>query len=233
MNPGALGLANSLSIFADVTLGFLSPYDNGSPVQQYSFGLNSHFLALAYQNDRLPDALGTGTIRGHAVRVVLWGRHEKVGGGGAVTWYTGGDGGVAFDAGVVYRAHRLMDLGAVLANVGQPSVRGFDLLLRLTPAVTLHTGNGAFALQAQADLDTEGLDGLAFGTAIKLGFVHVTARLDTNGEVQRESFTFGLSLGGLSRGETLVTAGGDLSQIDAASLHFTSERSTLPSRPRR
>ena len=226
-------MAQSLSVFLDVTFGFDAPYDTGSPIQQYSLGLNSQFLAFGYQNDRLPDSLGTGTIRGHAVRMALWGRHNKFGGGGAVTWYSGGDGGVAFDAGMVYRANRLLDLGAVLANVGSPTVRGIDLILRFTPAATLHTEGGTFALQAQADLDTYGFEGAAFGAAIKAGFVHVTARLDTNGEFQRTGFAFGLSLGGLSRVGSLVTANGDLSDSDAASLHLTSERSTAPTRRRR
>ncbi len=232
MNPGALGLAGTLSVFADVTFGFGAPYDSGSPVQQWSAGLNSHFLALAYQSDRLPDALGTGTIRGHAVRAVIWGRHNRVGGGGAVTWHSGGDAGVTFDAGVVYRATRLLDLGAVLANIGQPSVRGIDLLLSLRPALTLHTPENAFALQTQADFETNGLRGVAFGAAIKLAFVHLTARLDTNGDLQRESFTFGLSIGGQSRVGTLVTGSGDLRDLDATSLHLTSERSNQPSRSR-
>jgi hypothetical protein len=125
-----------------------------------------------------------------------------------------------------------MDLGAVLANIGQPSVRGIDLLLSLRPAVTLHTPESAFAFQAQADIQTNGLRGVAVGTAIKVAFVHLMARLDTNGDFQRESFTFGLSIGGQSRVGSLMTGSGDLNNMDAASLHLTSERSNQQSRSR-
>jgi hypothetical protein len=232
VNPGALGLPGTLSVFADVTFGLQAPYDAGSPVQQFSFGLNSYFLAFSYQFDRLPDALGTGTIRGYAVRLALWGRHEKTGGGGTITWYSGGDGGVGFDAGVLYRANSSLDLGAVIANIGQPTVRGIGLLALLRPAVNVHTPGGAFALQAQGEVDTYGLRGFAFGTAINLAPVHITVRLDTNAELQRESFTFGLSVGGETRVGTLATTSGDLSDMDAGSLHLTSEKSNQP-KPRR
>lgn len=233
MNPGALGLAGTLSVFGDVTFGFDAPYDSGSPVQQWSLGFNSHYLALGYQSDRLPDALGTSTIRGHAVRVALWGRHNKVGGGGSVTWLSGGDGGVAFDAGMLYRATSVVDVGAVLGNIGQPSVRGIELQLFLQPAVTFHTTNGAFALHAQTDIQTDGVTGFAFGTTIRLAVVHLTARLDTNGDLQRESFTFGLAIGGDTRVGTLASGSGDLSELESASLHLTSERSTQTRRGRR
>ena len=44
----------------------------------------------------------------------------------------------------------------------------------------------------------------------------------------------GLSIGGMSRVGSLVTTPGDVSDLDAASLHFTREKSTLPPRrPRR
>lgn len=240
VNPGALGLLHTLSVYADFTLGLEPPYETGSPVSQISLGLNSHFLALAYQFDRMPDPLdplGRGTVRGHAVRVTLWGQDGRVGAGGATTWYSGGDGGVAFDFGVVYRATRLLDLGGVLANVGQPSVRGTELAVRMRPAITLHSPQGDVALQGQGDIGTRRLFGFAVGAKVSVPGaplpIHLTARLDADGTFRRESFTFGVFVGGESRGAAVMTAGGDLREPDAASLHFASERSNQPTRGRR
>lgn len=231
VNPGALGLAGTISVYADFTLGLEPPYETGSPVSQISLGFNSYFLAVAYQFDRLPDPLGSGTVRGHAVRAVIWGQDGRVGAAGATTWYTGGDGGVGFDVGVVYRASGLLDLGGVLVNIGQPSVRGTDLRLRFRPAATIHAGS-TVGLQAQGEIGTDRLWGFAFGTWLRLPLapVQLTARLDTNGDLRRESFSFGLSLGGENRVGALMTAGGDLKVPDAMSFHFSSERSNQPRR---
>ncbi len=233
MNPGALGLARTLSVYADFTLGLEPPYETGSPVSQISLGFNSYFLALAYQFDRLPDPLGSGTVRGHAVRAVIWGQDGRVGAGGATTWYSGGgDGGVGFDIGLVYRAAAFADLGGVIANIGQPSVRGTDLRVRFRPAVTLHTPSSLFAVQAQGDFGTDRLWGFSFGTRLRLPLapVELTARLDTDGELRRESFTFGFTVGRENRVGALLSSSGDLQVPDAASLHLSSERSNQPRR---
>lgn len=230
VNPGALGLAGTLSVYADVTIGMEPPYESGSPISQMSLGFNSYFLAVSYQFDRLPNPLGGGTVRGYAVRVALWGQRGRLGAAGASTWYSGGDGGVGFDAGVAYRAAAMLDLGGVIANIGQPSVRGTDLRVRFRPAVTLHTPSGAIALQAQGDIGTDQLWGFAFGTSIRLAPLQLTVRLDTDGGLARQSVALGISFGGESRVGTLVTGSGDLKVLDAASLHLSSERSNKPRR---
>ena len=230
-----LGLARTLSVYADLTVGAEPPFESGSPVRQLSLGFNSFFLAVSYQLDRLPDAIDpqrVADVRGHAVRVALWGQHGRLGAAGSTTWYSGGDGGVGFDAGALYRAASAVDLGAVLMNIGQPSVRGTDLRLTLRPAVTFHTPSGAVALQAQGDLETERLRGFAFGARIRVAPVLLTVRLDTDGKLRRQSFAFGLAFGGQNRVGTLVTTSGDLKVLDAASLHFSSERSTQSQRRR-
>ena len=226
VNPGALGLLGTLSVYADLTLGLEPPYETGSPVSQISLGFNSFFFAVSYQFDRMPDPFGTGgTVRGHAVRAALWGRYQRLGAGGTTTWYSGGDGGVGFDIGAVYRAGTVLDLGAVVANLGEPSVRGTDLRVRFRPALTVHSPNEALALQAQSDLGTDRVWGFSVGTRIRLAGVQWTARLDTDGELRRESIVFGLSIGGESRVGALASGNGDFSIADAVSLHLSSERS--------
>jgi hypothetical protein len=99
----------------------------------------------------------------------------------------------------------------------------------MRPAITLHSANAAFALQGQGDIGTDRLYGFALGARLGLRAaplpLQLTARLDTDGALRRESFSFGFSVGGETRAGAVVTASGDLRVPDAASLHFVSERS--------
>lgn len=235
VNPGVLGLAGTLSVYADATFGFGAPYDNGSPVSQLSLGFNSRFLAFGYQFDRLEDPVAGGIVHGHTYRIVLWGEDGRLGAGAAATLYRGGDGGNAYDFGVGYRLTSLIDLGAVIANVGQPSVRGTDLRLTWRPAATVHAGRW-LALQGQAEADNDHLHGFAFGAQLRLGGgrapLQLHARLDTDGDLRRQAFSFGLAIGGDDRGIAVFTASGDLKSAEALSLHGVSERSSRASRRR-
>jgi len=235
VNPGALGLTGTLSVNADLTFGLQSPYDDGSPLSQLSLGFSSHFLAFAYQFDRLADPLGSGIVHGHTYRLALWGEDRRLGAGGAVTLYRGGDGGVAYDFGVVYRAGALLDLGAVLANVGQPSVRGMDLRAVGRPAATVHAGD-VVAFQAQGELGSDRIHGYAFGVRLRLGSpkmpLQLNVRLDTDRALRRQTFALGLTVGGENRGAAVLTTSGDFKDSEAVSLHGISERSRSPSRHR-
>lgn len=236
MNPAVLGLPATLSVNADLTLGLQSPYNNGSPLSQLSFGFNSRFFAFGYQFDRFEDQVGgSGIIHAHTYRFALWGTDGRLGAGATATLYRGGDGGTAYDFGVAYRLAGALDLGAVLANVGQPTVRGTDLRVSWRPAATFHLGRLA-AVQAQADAGNDQLRGFAFGGQLRLGTPRMplllNARLDTDRDFKRQAFTFGLTLGGENRGAAFFTTSGDLKDGEALSVHGVSERSNRPSRRR-
>jgi hypothetical protein len=231
VNPAVLGLAHSFSVYADVTLGLDAPYTEGSPLSQVSLGLNSRFLAFGYQFDRIPSPVAASIVRTHTYRFVLWGENGRLGAGGAATLYRGGDGGNAFEAGVAYRMTDMLDLGAVLANIGQPSVRGTDLRLTLRPAATVHAGR-LVALQAQTEV-ADGVQAYAFGARLSLGNrLQLSARLDTDGDFRRQAFSLGISLGGNDRGVAVSTLSGNLKDWEAVSLHAISERSSRAGRRR-
>lgn len=225
-NPGALGLAGTLSVYADATVGFHASQPPGSALSQISVGFSSHFLAASYQFDRLPDAAG-GVVRGHAYRFVLWGSDGRFGVGGAATLYRGGDGGQGFDVGAAYRLNPWMDLGAVVANLGEPSVRGAELTSVFRPAVTFHTRDHALGLQAQGAFGDAASSGFSVGARL-LARTPVTlqaiARLDTDRDLRRRTFVFGLSIGGENRVVGVFTTSGDLRTSEAFSLHGVSER---------
>ena len=227
VNPGALALSRTISVNADLTFGLQSPYSDGSPLRQLTLGFSSHFLAFAYQYDRLPDTLGGAGLHGHTYRAVLWGENGRLGAGAAATLYRGGDGGTGYDIGVAYRLMPMLDVGAVLANVGQPTVRGSELDFTWRPAATVHIGE-MFAVQAQGDFESDGVNRFAFGTRLRVGRrrpFQLSARLDTDADLRRQSFSFGLTVGGESRGAFVATASGDLKQGEAVSFHGVSERS--------
>jgi hypothetical protein len=199
-----------------------------------SLGFNSRFFAFAYQFDRLEDQVGTsGIIHAHTYRIALWGANAgRIGAGTAASLYRGGTGtGTSWDVGVVYRLHPVIDLGLVGANlIGHPTVRGTKLNTLLRPALTLHLG-GLVAVQTQGEWGTasgDGWRGYALGTQLRVGgrrAIQINARLDTDKDLRRQAFTFGLMIGGENRGGAFFTSSGDLKDAEALSFHGVSERS--------
>jgi hypothetical protein len=229
INPGALGVQGTLSVNADLTFGLEAPYNSGTHLQQLSLGFNSHFLAFAYQFDRLEDQIAGGFINGHTYRLALAGFHGRLGLGGAASVHRGGsDGGTAYDVGLQYRMGALVDVGLVAANIGQPTVRGTALTFTWRPALTLRVLGEMIAAQAQSDIERDGVRGYAFGARVGLGRarspLRLSVRLDTDDELRRQAFAFGLTFGGENRGAAVFTAPGDLSSGEAISIHGISER---------
>jgi hypothetical protein len=158
----------------------------------------------------------------------LWGEDGRFGLGASGTLYRGGDGGTGFDLGMLYLVARYVRVGAAVANLGEPTVRGFTQEVRWRPGLTLHTPGDALALQVQAELAAD-RRGFAFGARADLGVaarfpVRLLVRLDTDRDLRREAIAFGLSVGALNKGAAVVTASGDLRIADAVSLHGASER---------
>jgi hypothetical protein len=219
VNPGALAMAGNLSVALDLTVG--NPGSAGR-LDQISASFNSHRFAFGYQRDRLG-----GGATGHTYRVVLWGTDGRLSLGLAGTQYSGGQGGRAVDIGVLYLLSPQVSLGGVLANIGQPIVRGDSLRLQLTPAVAVHTTGRGMAILSQATVNSDNIVGFAFGVQATVPLrlpVRVLARVDTDGDFGRTAFAFGLTVGGLDRVGLLASTPGDADRISAASLHGASAR---------
>src|SRR4029077_732834 len=94
-------------------------------------------------------------------------------------------------------------LGGVLANIGQPGVRGLPQRVTFIPGATWRPLGPASAVSIHGRLTSDSVMGYALGLSWQgsggrwpLG---VLARVDTDGGLRRGAFSLGISLGAADR----------------------------------
>jgi hypothetical protein len=220
VNPAGLGVLREASVYAELAVE--DPGSRGR-IRQIDGGFNARGLSLAYQRD-----IFDGGARGHTYRVGLAGGAGNLAAGFAVARYTGTSTAATngWDAGVVYVWRPALTVGGVIANIGQPSVRGVEQRVTLVPGVSWRPRPGA-TLSAHARITTDSVESYAFGLAWqgagRMGF-GVLARLDTDGGLRRGAFTLGVSIGGPDRVGAVASAPGDVSRLQTLSLYGVSSR---------
>src|SRR5262249_51328675 len=128
-------------------------------------------LAFAYQRDQFSGGTSAGTYK------LAFGTGEgPLAVGFGTTWYRGGTKGTGFDLGVNYKAAGPLTVAAVLANMGQPRVRGLVQRVRYTGSASLQLapefGVGALAAANPSGFQAFGADLRAqFEPGFPLGFV--------------------------------------------------------------
>ncbi len=195
VNPAGLGRFPEASVHLDLTVG--DPGGKGQ-LRQLTFGLNSRGLSLGYQRD----LFGSGG-RGHTYRLGYAFGRGGLAAGFATVLYRGGTSSTGWDMGVLYDWKRVLTVGGVIKNIGQPVVRG-----RLTSDGVV---GYAFALRGT----------LRAATSLPISLL---ARLDTDRSLHRSGLAFGLSLGGEDTAGLVARTPGDASRIDALSLYGVSTR---------
>jgi hypothetical protein len=114
----------------------------------------------------------------------------------------------------------------VIANIGQPNVRGLVQRIRYTASANLQVIQG-FGVGALTSADPAGFRAFgadlraAFDPGFPLGFV---ARMDTDQKFRRTQFAFGLSIGSLNQMGLVATAPGDVSSINDITLYGMASR---------
>ena len=222
VNPAGLALMREASIYADFDV-----QDPGSKgrLRQISAGFNSRGLAFAYQRD-----VFDGGRRGHTYRLGLAGAAKGLAGGAAMALYRGDTKATGWDVGATYSIEgaTALTVGGVIANIGQPVVRGLRQRVTFIPSATWRPLGAASAVSMHARLTSDAVIGYAFGVGWQgsggrwpLG---VLARLDTDGGLRRGAFSLGISLGGPDRVGLVASTPGDLSGVDAVSLWGLSTR---------
>ena len=213
VNPAGLAVLYNATVHLDVTVR--EPGARGR-LRQITAGFGSRGLGFSYQRDRfardsvahtyrLGLAAGTGGLAGG----IVWAYYRGIGAKAA-----------GWDVGVVYALHAAVTVGGVVANIGEPDVRGVELPLTFVPAVTVAARE--FSGSAHARLTGDSVLGYAFTvrwnarTPAPLGLV---ARLDTDGGMRRAAFAFGLSVGIRDLVGAVLTTSGDVRSVDAASLY--------------
>lgn len=223
VNPAELAIRREASVYAELVVG--DPGARGR-VRQLSAGFNARGLSFAYQRD-----VFTGGTRGHTYRIGLAGASEGVAAGAAVARYGGSTRAMGWDVGLSYSWGSALTLGGVLANVGQPVVRGLRQRFTWVPGITWRPAAGVAAISGHARITPDSVVGLAFGTAWHGGGrrggrwpLGVLLRLDTDGGFRRGAFALGVSLGGPDRVGLVLSTPGDVSGLDAVSVSGLSAR---------
>jgi len=230
VNPAGLGVLRDASVYAELSVQ--DPATGTARLRQLSAGFNSRGLAFAYQRD-----VFDGGRRGHTYRFGLAGSSKGLAAGAAMALYRGDTKGTGWDIGVSYaiEGRAALTVGGVIANIGQPLVRGLEQRLTFVPGATWRPLGPAAGFSIHARMTPDSVLSYAFGFSWQGSGgrfpVGVLARLDTDGGTRRTAFTIGIGIGGADRVGLVVSTPGDVSGVDAASLYGVSSR--VPSGRRR
>ena len=219
VNPAGLGVLREASVYAEIAVQ--DPGARGR-LRQLSAGFNARGLAFGYQRD-----VFDGGRRGHTYRLGLAGASKQLAAGGTMALYRGNTKGTGWDVGASY-AIPTLTVGGVIANIGQPVVRGLEQRLTFIPGATWRPLGPAAALSVHALITPDSVMVYAFGLSWQGSGgrrpIGVLARLDTDGGLRRGAFSVGFSIGGPDRVGAVVSTPGDVSGVDAASVWGVSAR---------
>ena len=219
VNPAGLATHHEASVHLDLTVRH--PGARGQ-LGQVTAGFNARGLSFGYQRDNL-----TSGIHGHTYRLGLAGAYNRLAAGVAIAMYRGGTKGTSWDLGSRYELSSRVSIGAVLKNIGQPTVRGVQQDLSFVPATTVRLAHDLLAVSVQASFGAAPVRAYTLAARavlpgpLGLGLI---GRLDTDGSWGRRAFAFGLSIGHADQVGLVGSAPGDFGQIDAASLYGVSSR---------
>ena len=228
VNPAGLGVRHEASVYAEIAVQ--DPGTGGGRLRQISAGFNARGLAFAYQRD-----VFDGGRRGHTYRLGLAGASQGLAAGTAMALYRGDTKGTGWDVGASYTIAALT-VGGVVANIGQPVVRGLEQRITFIPGATWRPLGPAAAVSVHSRITPDSIMGYALGLSWQGGGsggrfpIGVLARLDTDGGLRRGAFAVGISIGGPDRVGAVISTPGDLSGVDAASLWGLSTRQAGGSR---
>ncbi|HKV72468.1 MAG TPA: hypothetical protein VJN62_14535 [Gemmatimonadales bacterium] len=218
ITPAGLAVRQEASVYFDLTV--TNPGSLGQ-LRQINAGFNARGLAFAYQRDQFSGGTRAGTYK----LAFATGQGPMAVGLGT-TWYRGDTKGTGFDLGVTYKAAGPLTTAVVIANIGQPRVRGLVQRVRYTGSASLQLapgfGLGALAAANPSGFQVFGADLRAqFQPGFPLGFI---LRMDTDQKFRRTQFALGISIGGLNQIGVVTTTPGDVSSVNAVTLYGLSAK---------
>lgn len=230
VNPAGLAVLREASVYAELAVS--DPGAKGR-LRQIDAGFNARGLSLGYQRDILDDG-----ARGHTYRIGLAGSAAGLAAGFAVAHYRGdGPSATGWDIGASYSWMRGLTVGGVIANLGQPVVRGLRQPLTYVPGFTWYPAPvPSLGFSSHARITADSVAAYAFGVSWQqsqsrgrwpLGLI---VRLDTDGGLRRGAFSLGLSLGNQDRLGAVASAPGDASRVDAVSVYGVASREPVRGR---
>ncbi len=215
LNPAGPAASSDASVYLELVVR--QPGATGR-LGQISAGFNSRGLSFGYQRDNLDEVVG------HTYRVGFGSRAGGLAAGAVVAFYRGNASAHGWDLGFRYAPSPHLALGAVVANLGEPEVRGVQQPRTYLPGATLTPFGRAVEASAHARLTDDGVLGYAFGLQLKVSTMAALVRLDTDRRLRRASFAFGLVIGLRDALGAVVTTSGDGRDVDAASIYGLTAR---------
>ena len=219
VNPAGLAARHEASVHLDLTVR--QPGGRGQ-LGQIATGFNARGLSFGYQRDNF-----SGGLRGHTYRLGVAGAYNRLAAGMAIAAYRGGTKGTAWDVGARYEWGPQVAFGAVVRNIGRPTVRGVREDVTFVPATTIRVIGDLLAVSVQAALGPAWTRGYTLEARAQLpgraGF-GLMARIDTDRSWRRRALVFGFSAGRADRVGLVASTPGDFSQVDAASVYGVSSR---------
>jgi hypothetical protein len=195
VNPAGLGWVPEASVLAEAVL---DRAEGTARWSQYSFGLNSRGLALAYWRSRRPAGPGQG------VWTVGLGLPLGPGAIGASLSSYRGRGATGYDVGLRYPLAWGADLGLVLRNLGRPAIDSLAEPISGVVGLTVPVAPGLAELSLEGRaVERRAAEGYEFSyragfTLQAVGAVGLHAAADVAGSRLRQ-WSLGLVLGGLDR----------------------------------
>ena len=203
VNPAGLGRIPEASVMAE---GVLDRTGGSTRLSQYTFGLNSRGLGLAYERDRSRDSLSVGVVRIGLGLPLPRGRGAI---GVAMNDYGRGRE-QGYDLGLRYGVLAGVEAGLVVRNINRPRV---TLVEPPLPIVTLVGASWILAPQlAAVSGEATAVERLGtasgFDVSYRGGFVlrtggswplalHAAARVNSSGTLRQ--WSLGVVIGGLDR----------------------------------
>lgn len=221
VNPAGLGELREASVYAELAV---APPGARGRLRQINGGFNARGLAFGYQRD----IFEAGAL-GHAYRLGLAGSNAGLAAGAAIAHYRGGGASTSgWDVGVTYAGLPTLTVGTVVANLGQPVVRGIQQRLTYLPGATWRPLPAA-GLSAHARITPDAVAAYSFSLSLQAGAgrrwpLAVIVRLDTDRGLRRGAFAFGVSIGGADRFGLVATTPGDVSEVEEVSLYGLATR---------
>lgn len=229
LNPAGLARVPEASVMAEVVVD--RPPAGDLRVAQYTLGMNSRGLSFSFARDRGEEGIGVNIFR-FGLGLPL-GRTASL--GWAVSLYRGATDEEAIDLGIRWGITRALELGAVVRNLSEPTVRGTVLPVTALLAATwsplwqrLEFGAEAHAVKLPAEGVYQGRyrGGLRLATGGTMP-LRLVLSVDLKRSLSVDRWTAGLVLGGHDQVGLLGTArpaAGQLGRLDRFSALGLSSR---------
>lgn len=216
LNPAGLAAGMTASVYLELSVS--DPGAKGR-LEQVNAGFSSRGLSFAYQHDELDGVVG------HTYRLGLAGGAGNLSAGAAIALYRGDANARGWDVGIRYTPLQVLTIGASVANLGTPEVRGVDQDVTFLCGVSLASPGRGLEASAHTHLATDSVLGYSFDMRLAVRGAAVFAHVETDRELGRARLALGLAIGRRDAVGAVATTPADGGPLDGMSVYGVAARS--------